>query len=147
MTPASTPVTSRVTSVALATSVTMAPCPPPPPCSSREEQSSGEEEEEDDGGDDDDDANSVVVVLHDNNDNNNLTERHKSSNFTISSLRCELSQTRTLKRPGRSRVQITLNTPSAYHVEHVVCHVVRKKSSAIKFSRVVIAFILAYFIG
>ena len=55
--------------------------------------------------------------------------------FTISPLRRELSQTRTLQWPGSSRVQITCNTSSAYHVQHVVCHGVRD-SSAVKFDRV-----------
>ena len=64
---------------------------------------------------------------------------------TISSLRRELSPARTLKWPGRSRVQITCSTPSAYHVEHAVCHLVRRHSSAIKFDKVEIAFILALF--
>ena len=67
-------------------------------------------------------------------------ERRKSRFFffflTISSLRRELFPTRTLKWPGRSHVQITCNTSSAYHVQHVVCHVVRRDSSAIKFDRV-----------
>ena len=40
--------------------------------------------------------------------------------FTISSQRRELSPTRTLKWPRRDRVQITCNTSSAYHVQHVV---------------------------
>ena len=35
--------------------------------------------------------------------------------FKISSLRRELSPTRTLKRPRRNRVQITCNTSSGYH--------------------------------
>ena len=47
--------------------------------------------------------------------------------------------------PRRNRVQITCNTLSAYHVQHIVCHVVRRDSSAIKFDRVQIAFILALF--
>ena len=42
--------------------------------------------------------------------------------FTISSQRRELSPTRTLKWPGRNRVQITCNTSSAYHVQ-VSCYV------------------------
>ena len=46
--------------------------------------------------------------------------------------------------PGRNRVQITRNTLSAYHVQPAVCHVVRRDSSAMKFDRVEIAFILAY---
>ena len=40
--------------------------------------------------------------------------------FTISSLRRELSPISTLKLLGRNRVQITCNTLSAYHVQHVV---------------------------
>ena len=40
--------------------------------------------------------------------------------FTISSQRRELSPTRTLKWPRRNRVQITCNTLSAYHMQHVV---------------------------
>ena len=36
---------------------------------------------------------------------------------------------------------ITCSTQSAYHVQHVVCHVVRRDSSAITFDRVEIAFI------
>ena len=40
--------------------------------------------------------------------------------FTISSLRRELSPTRTLKWPRRNHVQITCNTSSAYHVQHVL---------------------------
>ena len=46
--------------------------------------------------------------------------------------------------PGHNRVQITRNTLSAYHVQPAVCHVVRRDSSAMKFDRVEIAFILAY---
>ena len=60
--------------------------------------------------------------------------------LTISSLRRELLSTCTFKCPGRNRVQITCHTQSA----HVVCHLVRRDSSAIKFD---IAFILAFFIG
>ena len=64
--------------------------------------------------------------------------------FTISSLRRELSPTRTLKWLGRKRVQITCNTSSAYHVQPAVCHLVRRDSSAIKFDRVEIALMLAF---
>ena len=74
--------------------------------------------------------------------NNNRMERRKSRFFTISSPRCELSPTRTLKWPGRDRAQNTCNTSSAYHVKHAVCHLVRGGRSAIKFDRVEIAFIL-----
>ena len=40
--------------------------------------------------------------------------------LTICSLRREPSPTRTLKWLGRNRVQITCNTSSDYHVQHVV---------------------------
>ena len=62
---------------------------------------------------------------------------------TISSLRRELFPTRTLKWPGRNRVQITCNTSGVHHLQHVVRHVVRRDNSAIKFDRVEIAFISA----
>ena len=55
-----------------------------------------------------------------NNNNNNHTQRRNLRFLTISSLRRELSPTHTLKRPGRNRVQITCNTSSAYHVQHVM---------------------------
>ena len=57
-----------------------------------------------------------------NSNNNNRIQRRNSRFFTISSLRRELSPTRTLKWPGRNRVQITCNTSSAYQVQHVVLH-------------------------
>ena len=55
--------------------------------------------------------------------------------YTISSLRRELSPTRTLKRPWRNRVQITCNTRGAHCVQHVVCHEVRWDRSGIKFGK------------
>ena len=68
-----------------------------------------------------------------NNDNNDCTERRNSRFFkTLSSL----PTTRTPKWQGRNRVQITCNTSGAHHGQHVVCHVVRRDSSAIKFDRV-----------
>ena len=57
-----------------------------------------------------------------NNNNNNRILRRFSRFFTISSQRRELSPTRTLKWPGRNRVQITCNTSSAYRVQ-VSCFV------------------------
>ena len=42
-------------------------------------------------------------------------------------------------------MQIPCSTQSAYHVQHVVCHVVRRDSSAIKFDGVEIVSILALF--
>ena len=50
--------------------------------------------------------------------------------FTISSLRREPSSTCTLKWPGRNRVQITCNTSSAYHMQHVVLRVTWYKGTA-----------------
>ena len=90
------------------------------------------------------------ITLSHNNDNdhdynNDRIERRKSGFFffffTISSLIGEPSPTHTLMRPGRSRAHFTCNTSSAYHVQHVACHVTRSDSSAIKFDRVEIAFI------
>ena len=45
------------------------------------------------------------------------------------------------KWPGRNSVQIKRKTSSAYHVQHVVCHMVRRDSSAAKFDRAETAFI------
>ena len=39
-------------------------------------------------------------------------------------------------------MQITCNTLHVFHVQHAACHVVRRDSSAIKFDRAVIAFLL-----
>ena len=52
--------------------------------------------------------------------------------FAISSLRRKLSPTCTLKWFGHNRVQITCNTQSAHHAQHVVCHLARRDNSAIK---------------
>ena len=49
----------------------------------------------------------------------------------------------TYAQVARAQSCITCNTSSAYHVEHVVCHVVGRDSSAIRFDRIEIAFILA----
>ena len=54
--------------------------------------------------------------------NNNRIQRRNSWFFTISSLRRELSPTRTLQWPGCNGVQITCNTSSTYHMQHVVLH-------------------------
>ena len=62
-----------------------------------------------------------VAKLNDND--NNRIERRNSIFFlffTISSLRREPSPRRTLRWSGRNRVQITCNTSSVYHVQHVV---------------------------
>ena len=50
--------------------------------------------------------------------------------LTISSLRREPSPTRTLKWPGRNRVQITCNTSCAYHAQHVVTRATWYKGTA-----------------
>ena len=67
--------------------------------------------------DDDDDDN------NNNNNNNNCIQRRNLRLFTISSLLRELSPTCTLKWPLRNRVQITCNTSSAYHMQHVLLRV------------------------
>ena len=51
-----------------------------------------------------------------------------------------------LKWPGRSVVQIMCNTSSAYHMQHAIDHMVRGGNWAIKFDRVEIIVILAFFI-
>ena len=67
---------------------------------------------------------------------NDCIERHILRFFTISSLRCELFPVCTLKWPGRNHVQIMCNTLSAYCMQHVVCLVVQRGSSAAEFDRV-----------
>ena len=57
----------------------------------------------------------IVIVI--NNNNNNCIQRRYSRFFTISSQHREPSPTRTLKWPGRNRVQTRCNTSSAYHVQ------------------------------
>ena len=64
----------------------------------------------------------VCMCVCDNSNNNNCTDRHNSRFFTISSLQREPSPTCTPKWLRRNLVQITCNTPSAYHVQHVVIH-------------------------
>ena len=60
----------------------------------------------------------------------NRIQRRYSRFFTISSQRRELSPARTLKWPRRNRVQITCNTSSAYHVQHVVLRATYYKGTA-----------------
>ena len=80
------------------------------------------------------------------NDNNNRIQRRYSRFFTISSQRRELSPTRTLKWPRRNHVQITCNTSSAYHVQHVVLRATWYEGTAQLLSLTVeIAFIWALF--
>ena len=80
----------------------------------------------------------------DGDDNNRIYKVHFEI-CTFSSLRRELSPTRTLKWPGHNGVQITCNMSSACRVQRVVCHLVGRDSSAIKLDRVEIAFILVLF--
>ena len=75
-------------------------------------------------------------VARANNNNKPRIERLNSRYFTMSPLRHKLSPMRALKWPGRSRMQITSNTSRVYHMQHVVCHVVRRDSSAIKSDKV-----------
>ena len=56
-----------------------------------------------------------------------------------------MSPTCMLMWPGRNRVRITCNASGAYHVKHVIYHMVQMDSSAIEFDRVEVAFILALF--
>ena len=44
-------------------------------------------------------------------------------------------------------MQIMCNASSAYQEQHVMCHMVRKDTSAIKFDRVELIFTLALFYG
>ena len=45
-------------------------------------------------------------------------------------------------------MQIMCNASSAYHMQHVVCHMVQRDSSATKFDKVDVTLILAlFFIG
>ena len=91
-----------------------------------------------------------LSAINNNNNNNHHHHHHHhhhhriqrriSRFFTISSLRRELSPTRTLKWPRHNRVK----SSSTYHVQRVVCHLVRRDSSAIRIDRVEIAFILAF---
>ena len=67
-------------------------------------------------------ATSVNNNNDNNNNNNNRIQRRYSRFFTFASQRREPSPTRTRQWSGRSRVQITCNTSSAYHVQ-VSCYV------------------------
>ena len=58
------------------------------------------------------------LPLANNNDNDRI-QRCNLRFFTLSSLRRKLSPICTLKWPWRNCMQITCNTLSAYHVQHV----------------------------
>ena len=102
-----------------------------------------EDDDDDDNNNDDDDDNNN----NNNNNNNNRIQRRNSRLFTTSSLRHEPSPTRTLKWPGRDRVQIKCNTPSAYHVQHVVLRATWYEGTAqlLNLTEFEITFILASF--
>ena len=55
-----------------------------------------------------------------NNDKYNRIQRCNSRISTVSSLRREPTPARTFKWPGSNRVQITCNTSSAHHVQHIM---------------------------
>ena len=67
-----------------------------------------------------------------NNNNNDIARRSSRFLFAISSLRLEQSLRCRLKCPGRYRVKIKRNASGVFHVQYVVCHVVRRNSSAIR---------------
>ena len=68
--------------------------------------------------------------FNNNNNNNNRFHRHNLRFFTISIQRHEPSPTHMLKWPGCNRVQITCNTSSACHVQHVVLRATWYKGTA-----------------
>ena len=87
-------------------------------------------------------TNDAVSSIRDNNTtttNNNRIERRNSRFLTISSLRRELTPTRTQSCPNHVRLSRARR--------RATCHVKRRDSSAVKFDWVEIAFILGYFIG
>ena len=57
---------------------------------------------------------------HHHHHHHHRIQRRNSRFLTVSSLRREPSPTRTLKWLGHNHVQITCNTTSAYHAQHVV---------------------------
>ena len=87
----------------------------------------------------------LTSTVENNNDNNDCIERCNLRFFLIASLHCGLSPTHMLKWPGRNCVQIMCNLSGAHQVQHVVCHMVWRDSSAKKFDKVEIAYILASF--
>ena len=80
-----------------------------------------------------------------NNNNNNRKNETQRRNyrFFFYNLTAPLSSTRTLKRQGRNSVKVRCNISSAYHMQHAVCHVVRRDSAAVKSDRIETAFFSA----
>ena len=69
-----------------------------------------------------------------NNNSNNCIQRHKLRFSTNSSLHREPSPTCTLQWPGSNRVQITCNTSSTYHVQHLMLRAMWYEGAAQLFS-------------
>ena len=90
----------------------------------------------------------TFIICTCNNNSNNCIQGGNLGFFTISLLRRELSPTRTLKWLGCNRAQITCNTLSTYHVQHVVLFATRNErdSSAVKFDRVRMSFFFFFFL-
>ena len=80
---------------------------------------------------------------HLDNDNNNNNDRIEwlSLRF-LQSPHCAEDCLQHIGSSGQGPVMC--NTSSTYHTQHVMCHVVWMDSSAVKFDRVKIAFILAF---
>ena len=74
---------------------------------------------DDDDDNNNNDSNNNNNNSNNNNNNNNRIQRRNLRFFTIS-LHHEPSPTGTLMWPGHNHVQITCNTSSNYHVQHVV---------------------------
>ena len=84
----------------------------------------------------------IIIIIVINNNNNCIQRRNsKSPHCAANCLRQRAS-----KWPGRNRVQVMCNKSSAYHVQPATWYEgIRRDSSAIKFDRVEIAFILTLF--
>ena len=86
---------------------------------------------------------SVIVVCR-NNNNSNCIERCNLRFLQSPQCAANCLQHARSSGPGRNRAQIMCNTSSDYHVQHALRHLVGRDSSAVKFDRVEIAFILAF---
>ena len=87
-----------------------------------------------------------------NNNNNNCIQRCNSRFFRISSLHREPSPTHPLKWARCNHVQITCNTSSVYHMQHVVLPTKWYKGTAqllslTEFKSIYLSFFFLYFIG
>ena len=90
-----------------------------------------------------------VGAVRVNDDNNSHIERRDSRFSQSPHCAANCLQYAQMARPkscaNHAQQQITCNTSSSYHVQHVVYHVVRRNSSAIKLDKIEIAFILVLF--